>query len=46
MTEANQKRLYEHYKKNGLFDRAAELLQVYPHFEKETEETEKPKKSK
>ena len=37
MTEANQKILYEHFKKSGQEERAAEVLKVYPQFEeKET----------
>lgn len=32
MTEANQKRLYDHFVDTEQFDKAEEVLKVYPHF--------------
>ncbi len=45
MTEANQKRLYEHFLRTGQTERAAEVLKVYPQFEAKEIPT-KPKKEK
>jgi len=45
MTEANQKKLYEHFTATGQTERAEEILKVYPNFSKVVEEV-KPKKEK
>lgn len=46
MTEANQKKLYEHFIATNQTDRAAEVLTRYPNFKQPEEKEVKAKKEK
>jgi len=41
MTEANQKKLYEHFVSTGQTERAEMILKAYPQFKEETKSKEK-----
>ena len=46
MTEANQKKLYEHFVRTGQSKRAEEVLKVYPQFAEKIVENEAVKEEK